>query len=87
MSKTLGTQHASYLQELQSIDFVLVDLTLYLDTHPQDAGAVAQFQQFQRRKMTVTSQYERLYGPLRQYGNSSTGETWAWSKGPWPWQI
>ncbi|MDP9727210.1 spore coat protein CotJB [Alicyclobacillus sp. TC] len=84
---SVSSQYYHYLQELQAVDFVLVDLTLYLDTHPNDSAALAQFQQFQKRKANLMSQFEAKFGPLQQYGNSPTGESWAWSNTPWPWQI
>ncbi|MCL6489696.1 MAG: spore coat protein CotJB, partial [Alicyclobacillus mali] len=49
-TESLPKAYYQYLQELQAIDFVLVDLTLYLDTHPDDEQALAQFKQFQKRK-------------------------------------
>lgn len=75
------------LFELQSIDFVLVELTLYLDTHPDDTDALAQFQQFHQRKRALMRALETAYGPLQQYGNSGVGKSWKWNDAPWPWQI
>ena len=37
MSKKMPEEFYSRLEELQAIDFVLVDLNLYLDTHPETA--------------------------------------------------
>ncbi|MCL6549238.1 MAG: spore coat protein CotJB [Alicyclobacillus sp.] len=87
MTRTVPREYYQYLTELQAIDFVLVDLTLYLDTHPDDAQALAQFTQFQRRKQVLTQQFEALFGPLQEFGNSPAGRTWAWSDAPWPWQV
>ncbi len=36
MQQPLPEHFYTMLQELQAIDFVLVELTLYLDTHPLD---------------------------------------------------
>ncbi|WDL96088.1 spore coat protein CotJB [Alicyclobacillus sp. ALC3] len=87
MANPLPREYYQYLGELQSVDFVLVELTLYLDTHPDDAQAIAQFGQFQRRKMALMSQIENAYGPLREYGNSPAGNHWSWADSPWPWQV
>ncbi len=76
-----------YMHELQVVDFVLVELTLYLDTHPDDAQAFAQFTQFQRRKLNLMQQFEATFGPLCEYGNSPSLNSWTWSLGPWPWQV
>lgn len=84
---TLPREYYQLLGELQAVDFVLVELTLYLDTHPEDAHAIAQFSQFQRRKLTLTQQYETTFGPLKEYGNSPTDNHWGWNEAPWPWQV
>jgi spore coat protein JB len=75
------------MSELQAIDFVLVELTLYLDTHPDDTQAIAQFAQFQRRKTALMAQFESAFGPIRGFGNSPVGSQWTWAEGPWPWQV
>ncbi|MCL6598194.1 MAG: spore coat protein CotJB [Alicyclobacillus macrosporangiidus] len=87
MEKTVPKEYYQYMQELQAVDFVLLELALYLDTHPDDAQALAQFQQFQRRKQTLMQQFEANFGPLLEFGNSPVGNRWTWSEAPWPWQV
>lgn len=87
MSEAMPQAYYQYMSELQSIDFVLVELTLYLDTHPGDQQALGQFTQFQRRKAAITTQFESAFGPLKAYGNSPAGAKWTWSDAPWPWQV
>lgn len=84
---SLPREYYQLLGELQAVDFVLVELTLYLDTHPDDAQAIAQFNQFQRRKTTLTQQYEMTFGPMKEFGNSPAGNQWGWTDTPWPWQV
>lgn len=85
--KVLPKEFYPLLEELQSIDFVLLELTLYLDTHPNDHEAVQQFNHFAQYRQQLRQQVEHYYGPLQQYGNSSSGYPWNWSDSPWPWQI
>lgn len=88
MSHTMPKAYYHYLHELQAVDFVLCDLTLYLDTHPDDKKALAQFQQFQKRKHSLVQQYEAAFGPLYEFGVSpSDSNRWTWSDTPWPWQV
>lgn len=76
------------LEELQAVDFVLVELTLYLDTHPADVNALQQFNQFAHARHALAGRYEKKeYGPLLQYGHSYTRSPWDWAKSPWPWQV
>jgi spore coat protein JB len=87
MYKNLKDEYYSMLQELQSVDFVLVELTLYLDTHPLDAQAVQEFNQFSQKRQFLANQYEAKFGPLLQFGRSYTRYPWQWADTPWPWQV
>ncbi len=88
MNERMGsTAYERHLLELQTVDFVLVELTLYLDTHPNDVEALTQFKQFEKRKQALMRTIETSYGPLQEYGNSPTGDEWSWSQAPWPWQV
>lgn len=87
MSRVVPKEYYQYMSELQALDFVLVELTLYLDTHPDDQATIAQFSQFQHRRASIMQQFEAAFGPLRHYGASSIGKNWTWSDGPWPWQV
>lgn len=85
--KQLPKEFYAAMEELQAVDFVLVELTLYLDTHPEDYDAINQFNQFAKERRRLKKVVESMYGPLQQYGNSYSGYPWDWKEGPWPWQI
>ncbi|WP_221567563.1 spore coat protein CotJB [Alkalihalobacillus sp. TS-13] len=76
-----------WMKQLQEIDFVLVELTLYLDTHPEDFDSIKQFNEFAEKGMKLRQQIEKKYGPLMQYGQSYSGYPWNWDDPPWPWQM
>lgn len=80
-------EYYDLLHQLQAIDFALVDLTLYLDTHPNDYEAIRQFNELSLKRRKLKKQYETQFGPLQQYGNSYSQYPWDWSKTPWPWQV
>ena len=75
------------LFELQKTDFALVELTLYLDTHPTDMQAVQQFNQLSQRRRQIAHDFELKYGPLLQFGLSYSRFPWQWIETPWPWQV
>ncbi len=75
------------LLELQKTDFALVELTLYLDTHPNDMQAVQQFNQLSQRRRQIAHDFEMKYGPLLQFGLSYSRFPWQWNDTPWPWQV
>ncbi|CAM3545477.1 spore coat protein CotJB [Paenibacillus lupini] len=87
MSIVLDEQYYRKLEELQAVGFALVELTLYLDTHPHDAQAIQQFNQLGMQLHQCRQQFESLYGPTLQYGNSFSKYPWQWSESPWPWQV
>jgi len=87
MHKQLDEEFYRLLHELQATDFVLVELTLYLDTHPNDLPAIEQFNRFAQKRSQLAAQYEAKYGPLLQYGHSYTRYPFQWPETPWPWQV
>ncbi|MDE3839997.1 spore coat protein CotJB [Bacillus methanolicus] len=85
--KQMPQEYYQRLEEIQAIDFVLVELTLYLDTHPDDDQAKQQFNQYAKYSKQLKRAFESKFGPLQQYGNSYTDANWSWGTAPWPWQI
>jgi spore coat protein JB len=87
MHKKLDEQYYKLLHELQAADFVLVELNLYLNTHPDDVQAIQQYNQFAQARAQLAAQYEAQYGPLLHFGHSYSTAPWAWNDTPWPWQV
>ncbi len=86
--QTLDPYYQSVMLELQTTGFALVDLQLYLDTHPDDAAAGADFKTLAQRERLLKRAYEERYGPLCHYGESSSPERVdLWINLPWPWQL
>lgn len=76
----------SALAELQALEFVLVELGLYLDTHQDDAEAFALFQQYAALEKEGKERYEAMYGPLTQNAAANC-KCYCWLKEPWPWNY
>lgn len=74
------------LSELQALEFVLVELALYLDTHQDDQEAFALFQQYAALEKEGRARYEAMYGPLT-HSATAKGDHFAWLKDPWPWNY
>ncbi|WP_284141265.1 MULTISPECIES: spore coat protein CotJB [unclassified Virgibacillus] len=87
MSKTLPPEYYQLLEDIQAVDFVLVELTLYLDTHPNDYDAIEQFNYCAKESRTLKNHFEKQFGPLMQYGRSYSNYPWDWGQTPWPWQV
>ncbi|MGG4457120.1 spore coat protein CotJB [Brevibacillus sp. HB1.2] len=80
-------QYYALLEQLQAIDFVLVELSLYLDTHPTDQNALQQYNDLTEQRWGLANEYEKSYGPLQNLGRSYSGYPWQWNDDPWPWQV
>ena len=76
----------SALNELQALEFVLVELGLYLDTHQDDAEAFTLFQQYNELYQKARDAYVARYGPL-MLTDASKDKTYTWLKDPWPWNF
>lgn len=75
------------MENIQAIDFVIVELNLYLDTHPEDLEAIKQFNTYSKESRELKKTFEAKFGPLQGFGNSYSTHPWAWVEAPWPWQI
>jgi spore coat protein JB len=82
-----GEMYRRDLEELQKVDFALVELSLYLDTHPADMQSVQQLNQLSQRRQQMAGEFEMKYGPLLQFGHSYSRFPWQWVNSPWPWQV
>lgn len=80
-------EYYQLMEQLQAVDFVLVELTLYLDTHNDDLEAINQFNHYAKERKKIKKQFESQFGPLQQFGNSFSGYPWNWDDTPWPWQV
>lgn len=87
MSIVLDDAYYKLLHDLQAADFVLVELNLYLDTHPEDEAAIHQYNQYAELRKRIAAQYEAQYGPLMHFGHSLSKTPWQWKETPWPWQV
>ena len=75
------------LGELRALEFVLLELGLYLDTHQDDSEAFALFQQYAELERAGREKYESMYGPLFQAAAANQKSFSAWVESPWPWEY
>ncbi|MFD1018521.1 spore coat protein CotJB [Thalassobacillus hwangdonensis] len=87
MQPPLPPEYYEQMEEIQAVDFVLVELTLYLDTHPDDIKAIEQFNQAAQKSKRLKKKFESQFGPLMQYGKSYSAAPWQWNTPPWPWEV
>jgi spore coat protein JB len=75
------------LKKLQALEFAAVELTLYLDTHPDDRTALRDYNQLVHELVELKKNYTEKYGPLMAYGFDLAQGDWKWVEGPWPGEM
>ena len=77
------TSRDNQLTDIATLDFMLIDLSLYLDTHPTDIRALNLFNSIKAQADMEKTSYTNNYGPLTAGSTSQTN--WNWLCNPWPW--
>jgi len=75
------------LMVVQAYEFALVEIGLFLDTHPNDATALAYFKHYRELKHKAVSDYTKKYGPITIDHMDNDLSAWKWIDNPWPWEI
>jgi len=74
------------LHEIMKVDFALLDLKLFLNTHPNDIEALNNFNNLANESNVLKKDFETKFGPLSSTSNSSCDKRYDWIDTPWPWQ-
>lgn len=74
------------LKRLTALDFMLVDMGLFLDTHPEDVEGIAIYNEVLKEANKLRAIYEEKFGPLCSYRSISNENNFKWINNPWPWQ-
>lgn len=70
---------------IQSTNFAIIEMALYLDTHPNSSCALETYHDYHRTFKKAVDIYEEKFGPLTIYGVNGEND-WNWVDSPWPWQ-
>lgn len=73
------------LNDIGIASFVLVELGLYLDTHPTDRNAIEYFNHYNRIRTQMVKEFSMKYYPLTMDLAESSKE-WRWGEAPLPWE-
>ena len=71
------------LKEIKSLQFAIIELSLYLDTHPEDERALCLHRRYARELKEIEDKYQKVYGPLTI---NFPCNKWRWIEEPWPWE-
>ena len=79
------TEQEKMMRQLNAVRFAMLELHLYLDSHPGDCSAASQTEEYRKTAAALVEKYESAFGPLNE--SQKTTSRWAWVSDPWPWDI
>ncbi len=74
-------------QKIDAYDFAILEMALYLDTHPDDEDAMKTREAYMKKRCELIEEYEKNFGPYVVTQNDVCGDRWTWVDDPWPWDF
>lgn len=78
------TERQILLRKVSTYAFAILDLQIFLDTHPNDERTLARIRKFEQILAPLRREYEEKYGPLTKMADTNN---WTWVNSPWPWET
>lgn len=66
--------------QIMCLEFAIVELALYLDTHPDDEKALCLHRKYCQECKELKDKYQKVYGPL---SINFPCRKWRWLEEPW----
>ena len=82
---TINSEKEEMMINIGQYSFMMHDLNLYLDVHPDDANALKKFTEYRNKLNELITNYERKYGPLAVKGSVDNKIPFEWENNNWPW--
>lgn len=73
------------LKDIGIVSFVVIELALYLDTHPTDRNALEYFNHYSNIRNQMTKEFSVKYYPLT-LDMTECSKDWRWGTSPLPWE-
>ena len=71
------------LKKISALDFYIIDIGLYLNTHPEDKEAVMKYNAIVKEATAMRQDYQEQFGML-MVGSAQSRTPWQWIDDPWP---
>ena len=87
MNTQFANEREKLLHDIGVLGFVVIELSLYLDTHPTDQNALKYFNHYNRLANQARQEYSSKYTPLTiSCMDVSACDNWQWALEPMPWE-
>lgn len=86
------TPQEAMLRQIQQTGFVVDDLRLYMDTHPEDQEGLKLLKAMLRQKKTLMKEFALQFYPLTEkcmeliYEEKPDSDCYCWAEGRIPWE-
>lgn len=85
MTPYMNMNQSQLLHAIYEVSFAMNDVTLFLDTHPDDCEALAYFKEVQQLRKQALEIYAKRFGPLL-IDDVCADNYWSWAAMPLPWE-
>ena len=87
MNMHFANEQEKLLHDIRVLDFVVIEMSLYLDTHPTDRNAMEYFNHYNRMTNQAKKVYSEKFGPLTlALADTASCGGWDWATLPMPWE-
>lgn len=86
MLRKNSMNRSQLLRWIDEVSFAVTEITLYLDTHPEDSDALAFFNHYNEERKKAMARYAADYAPLTLDTVQPEDDYWRWALEPWPWE-
>lgn len=73
------------LKDINVVDFTVIELALFLDTHPYDRNALEYYNHYNRIRTQLKKEFSKTYYPLTME-LAECSQEWKWAMAPLPWE-
>ena len=77
------SERQKLLRRIAALDFAVVELNLYMDTHPYDSNVNEKLNDYKSKVRILKEEFGKKYGPLNS--DIKQKNRWGWISDPWPW--
>lgn len=86
LNQNMNMNRSQLWNWLNEVSFAVTEISLYLDTHPDDEEALSFFHHYNEERKKALNLYSANYSPLTLNSVQQDDDHWKWALEPWPWE-